>query len=432
MIKELLIQDVRCFQGEHRARLSPITLLVGENSTGKTTFLGCYSVLHRLISRSALASAPIDFNMEPFSMGSFREIVRSTRGRAGRIDHFKLGFTITPMPGSRVRSYPILVTFSERGSQPVVTSIHIQFKEGVYLNIRRNSSGDTTLETPERKATLDYSVDNWMYLLDYLFRPDEHLGESEDVRGITESLTRLLSGTKSPAGWRLWLPDIPQVAPLAPLRSKPKRTYDPVREAASPSGEHVPMLMMRLDRTEKDDWSSLRDGLVEFGGYSGLFSDIKIRGHGRQMSDPFQVQVKVRSGTFANIMDVGYGVSQSLPILVDVRRAKRHTFLLQQPEVHLHPRAQAGLAVLFAQAWKQNRNRFLIETHSDHIVDRIRILVRNGDLTTDDVAILYFESNRNSVVIHNIGIDADGNLQNVPAGYRQFFLEETDQLLGFA
>ena len=46
--RELILQDVRCFQDEQRGRLRPITLLVGENSTGKTTFLGCYSVLHRM------------------------------------------------------------------------------------------------------------------------------------------------------------------------------------------------------------------------------------------------------------------------------------------------------------------------------------------------------------------------------------------------
>ena len=191
------------------------------------------------------------------------------------------------------------------------------------------------------------------------------------------------------------------------------------------------MLMMRLDRTDKGDWSSLHDHLVAFGEYSGLFSDIKVRSHGRQMSDPFQLQVKVRSGSYANIVDVGYGVSQSLPILVDVRTASRQTFLLQQPEVHLHPRAQASLAVLFAESWKKNKNRFLIETHSDYIVDRIRILVRRGILKPDDASILYFGPNANSVVIHNIGIDGDGNLQHTPAGYRDFFLKETDQLLGF-
>ena len=73
------------------------------------------------------------------------------------------------------------------------------------------------------------------------------------------------------------------------------------------------------------------------------------------MSDPFQLQVKVRSGPRANLMDVGYGVSQILPILVDVMRpdTRSRTFLLQQPEVHLHPRGQAALASLFVTLGKQ-------------------------------------------------------------------------------
>ena len=118
------------------------------------------------------------------------------------------------------------------------------------------------------------------------------------------------------------------------------------------------MLMMRLDRTDKSGWSSLRDDLVDFGRESGLFSDIKVRSHGKQMSDPFQLQVKVRSASYANIVDVGYGVSQCLPILVDVRSEWQRVFLLQQPEVHLHPRAQAGLADLFVESFRNNRIDF--------------------------------------------------------------------------
>ena len=88
---ELILSDVRCFQGEQRGRVRPITLLIGENSTGKSTFLGCYSVVHQLLSRFPRALDAPDFNNEPFSMGSFRDIVRSRRGREGRIDEFKLG-----------------------------------------------------------------------------------------------------------------------------------------------------------------------------------------------------------------------------------------------------------------------------------------------------------------------------------------------------
>ncbi len=149
------------------------------------------------------------------------------------------------------------------------------------------------------------------------------------------------------------------------------------------------------------------------------------------MSDPFQLQVKARSRIPANIMDVGYGVSQSLPILVDIHSHTDSIFLLQQPEVHLHPRAQAELATVFSNSVQENGNSFMIETHSDHIVDRIRILVRQGKLPAEDVSILYFEPEENAVRIHNIEVDGDGNLKNVPPGYRDFFLRESDRLLGF-
>ena len=93
---ELILRDVRCFGGEQRVPLRPITLLVGENSTGKTTVLGCYAAMRRLLSRRdtfTFVNEP-DFNEEPFAMGSFRDIVRSRRGRNGRISEFKTGLWI--------------------------------------------------------------------------------------------------------------------------------------------------------------------------------------------------------------------------------------------------------------------------------------------------------------------------------------------------
>ena len=204
------------------------------------------------------------------------------------------------------------------------------------------------------------------------------------------------------------------------------------------------MLMMRLSRTDVSHWDSLHDELVAFGHEAGLFSDIKVKRHGKQMSDPFQLQVKVRNGPHANIVDVGYGVSQSLPILVDVmtsdepgpgkhrRRGPRgRSFLLQQPEVHLHPRGQAELANLFIEAFKKRGHRFVIETHSDYVVDRVRIAVRRRLLKPDDVSLLYFEPTGNAVTLHSMTLDEHGNLQNPPPGYRDFFAKETDTLLGF-
>ena len=449
---DLILRDVRCFGGEQRGRLRPITLLVGENSTGKTTFLGCYGALLRMLSPLGMLDEMLDFNQEPFAMGSFRDIVRSRRGPSGRINEFQIGFALETRR-SGLQYDRLTATFREEGSQPTISCLRFQFSGDSFLELRRNDDGGTSVQVPDcALLKTDVSFDRaWIRLRISMRDFDERnrvLPTSPDLKPVFEYLRSIRSPSKG--GKRrssnrqrsaLAMPDLPELIPVAPLRSKPKRTYDPVRETASPEGEHIPMLMMRLDRTDKDHWDSLHDDLVEFGCNAGLFSDIKVRRHGKQMSDPFQLQVKVRSGPYANIVDVGYGISQSLPILVDIMaandrrsRLRRHerTFLLQQPEVHLHPRGQAQLASLFINAFKKRGNRFLIETHSDYIVDRVRISVRQGLLKPDDVSILYFEPNGNAVDIHHMGLDDDGNLEGAPPGYREFFLKETDQLLGFA
>ena len=467
---QFILRDVRCFEGEQRGRLRPITLLVGENSTGKTTFLGCYSILHRIFPGRGLDPVP-DFNDEPFTMGSFRDIVRSRLGPKGRIDEFKIGLDIDA-PDSGMPPYELTVTFRENGSQPEVASLRFQFKvesePELFLELQRSGDGTTVRIPGQVPVSADIRFEDVPLLLRFAeISTEDHdreIRRFENLKPVGEFLAHVFARGEKMRNGRgisrrgaanksrrrgyqfsgiIETPSPSELIPVAPLRSKPKRTYDPVRETVSPEGEHTPMLMMRLDRTNKRHWDSLHDELVAFGRDSGLFSDIKVRGHGKQMSDPFQLQVKVRSGPHANIVDAGYGISQSLPILVDImadepvrgrrrRSADGRTFLLQQPEVPLHPRGQAQLANLFIEAYRKRGSRFLIETHSDYIVDRVRISVRRGLLKPEDVSILYFEPNGRAAKIHSMSLDEDGNLQNAPAGYRDFFLRETDRLLGFA
>lgn len=346
---EFTLRDVRCFAGEQRGRTRPITLLVGENGTGKTTFLGCYGALHRLLS-----SAPVekpDFNAGAFAMGSFRDIVRARRGRDGRIEEFELGFTLDGQREDRLAA-----TFREEGSQPAVASLGCR-----------------------------------------------------DIGNL------------------------PDLVPVPTHHSKPTRTFGPVRDTTSAVENHIRALVYGCR------WDAVHDELVEFGRSAGLFSDIKLKRQGEQADDRFQLHVKVRGGPYVNVVDAGSGINQSLPLLLEVMTPNGsspcpggRTFVLQQPGAHLHPRCQAQLANLFIKALKERDSRFLIETHSDYIVDRVRISVRQGLLPPDDVSILYFEPKAKAVTIHSMYLDADGNLEGAPPGYREFFLKETNKLLGFS
>ena len=222
----------------------------------------------------------------------------------------------------------------------------------------------------------------------------------------------------------------------APVRSKPRRTYDPSRPYPDPEGDYVPMYLADVFFRDKQTWANIKSKLEDFGRESGLFDEISIKRFGKRGSEPFQVLIRKIGGEpkspSHNLIDMGYGLSQALPVITELlREDARFLFLLQQPEVHLHPRAQAALGSLFCQIASEKR-QLVIETHSDHLIDRVRMDVRDGKspLKPDDVSILWFERQDLDVKIHSLRIDQEGNILDAPQTYRDFFMEETSRSLG--
>ena len=182
-------------------------------------------------------------------------------------------------------------------------------------------------------------------------------------------------------------------------------------------------------------WEALRKALERFGREAGLFDEITVEPLGKRGSEPFQMHVRKfgrrAKGPLRNLVDVGYGVSQALPVITELFRDERTPmFLLQQPEVHLHPSAQAALGTLFCQIadW---RRQLIVETHSDHLLDRVRMDVRDrtGKLRPEEVSILFFEREDLDVQIHSLRLDAEGNVVGAPPSYRRFFMEESRRSL---
>jgi hypothetical protein len=218
----------------------------------------------------------------------------------------------------------------------------------------------------------------------------------------------------------------PRCFASAPIRMKPERTYDPETDVPRPEGNHIPMVMAQMALNTPERWKQIKTALTRFGEATGLFVDVAVKRLGSQISNPFQLKFKV-SGPPDNLIDVGYGISQVLPILVEVLVSEeRQFFLLQQPEVHLHPRAQAELGTFLAEIAAKQKQQFLVETHSDFLIDRVCIDIRDRktSIRPQDVTILYFERKRRWVKVHPITVDDTGNIQGAPKGYRSFFLKE--------
>ncbi len=439
-VSKFYIKDVRCFDGEHEFNIRPLTFLVGENSTGKSTMLGCLQAFSNFLRPGY---PYINFNSGPYQMGTFADIVRRSRPLK---TEFQLGidFGREGKKEDGQAKFFLCLTEKEKGTEPVVCKVRWPSEKGEIVFSRRedNTKSDFTIKRGRRKNEFHISVNRFSFrwhwfdlggLRTALNRISDTLNEVE------EECLRLIDSHNHKAEDDFFSRELTgsfgryrnNMVSIAPVRSKPKRTYEPLTETETPEGSEIPIALMNLSVSDKKKWETLKQKLLEFGKASGLFADIVTRRLGRSRSDPFQLQIKV-GGHKTNLVDVGYGVSQILPILVRIMLRKKTGFLLQQPEVHLHPRGQAELTSLLAEMTRGQewQNSFVIETHSDYMIDRARIEIMKGRIKPEDVSLIYFEPDGNRVKTHNIGFDSQANMIGVPQGYRDFFLRESDKFLG--
>ncbi len=453
-MESVRLKNYRCFRDDQTARLAPLTLLVGDNSTGKTSFMAMIRVLWELTWQYKIP----DFKEEPYDLGSFDEIAHHRGRGGGRAEMFEAGFETTPSRSKAAKktdcphnSNVFSFAFEKNGTVPVPACrslargddwIEERLKRGVFQELRMGTSRGSWKIRLDPGSPLVNPSRNTMWPL--------HL-----------PVTLLLSGKRgdekqefeplgnSPRVTEQDLKDAERVQRdaysarnrrtlyvSAPVRARPRRTYDPARALSDPEGDHVPMYLANLFFQDKRRWTDLKHALEEFGQSSGLFDEIGIRQLGKRESEPFQLQIRKYGdrlkGPSRNVIDVGYGVSQVLPVVTELlRRDAPSMFLLQQPEVHLHPSAQAALGSLFCKAAGPER-QLIVETHSDHMLDRIRMDIRDGrgKLSPEDVSILFFERSELDVHIHSLHLDKAGNVLGAPGGYRQFFMEEVQRSLG--
>ncbi len=88
-MEEIILENLRCFKGRHEHAVRPLTLLVGENSTGKTAFLAAVRVI---LDMSRVFGARTDFTEEPFDLGGYAQVASYSRPGGAPAKHFSLGF----------------------------------------------------------------------------------------------------------------------------------------------------------------------------------------------------------------------------------------------------------------------------------------------------------------------------------------------------
>ena len=147
----------------------------------------------------------------------------------------------------------------------------------------------------------------------------------------------------------------------------------------------------------------------------------------------YEVLVKTHaSAPEVKITDVGFGVSQVLPVLVEAFYAPRDSIVwMEQPEIHLHPQVQTCLADLFIAAIKARENgkprnaQMIVESHSEHFLTRLQRRIAEGEITTEDVAIYFCKRSGSQTELEPLKIKLFGDIENWPD---HFFGDEMGEL----
>ena len=135
-----------------------------------------------------------------------------------------------------------------------------------------------------------------------------------------------------------------------------------------------------------------------------------------------------RSSSSAKVLitDVGFGVSQILPVLALCYYAPEGSIiLLEQPEIHLHPLVQSGLADVLIDAMKNRKVQIVVESHSEHLLRRLQRRVAEQTVSPDETALYFCEAVAEGSKLTPLDVDLYGNITNWP---KDFFGDEFGEM----
>lgn len=487
-MKSFRIKNIKSFVDSGEIEIKPITIFVGKNSCGKSSLLRFPAVLAQTFISET--DSPLKFYGKMVDYGNFDDVVHKNLKdneisfelhyvssitqllpkspfNHSAISHLLSNSMFDNCEGEKDFSIAvslikdnklvILKSFSLSIDNAEVYSL-LHLKENNYLytiNNIYNSNSINCLPVPFSKEVHVTSFDGffpvnnftetryreYVSLLrsypDYIAK-DDPTTESEEERqikylnnsiSILDYITRGFKALVSRESNRL--------SYIGPFRNSPERIYRNQEKQTSfvgAKGENISTLLINDYHKNKTLLNSISEWLHSTMGY---IIDIK------NVSDSFfQIVVKNEKGISSNIIDVGYGISQILPIVAETLRLisashgwYKPTLIIEQPELHLHPSAQADLAQLFTIGMDQKKSpcTFLIETHSEHFIRKLQVLIsdKNSPLTKEMVKIYYIdkESDGSAKVIEML-LDDDGRfLNDWPKGFFDEANELSQQLL---
>jgi len=454
MLTNLRIRNFKAWEDTGDIRLAPITLFFGANSSGKSSigqFLMMLKQTTESPNRKEVLNTGSNVN-DAVKLGSFRDMVYSRDPDKHILFTYtwkslSSNFTITD-PVNR-RTYPVdsfsfsadigldhqrkddltVYRFDYRVSDRLTEQLSVGYQkndvpEPTYsvnttaYSLERNPSGERPFQTPYQfygfPDEVVASYQNISFVQDLVFEHRyqfEYLYYLGPLR-VAPERTYTWNGSKTDSvGYS------GELTVAALLGARQKKVGVPGKRPKTLAPDSV-------FHNPDDELFTIPEIISHELAEMGLVDDLSTQ-HIEQLDSVYKVEVRVpNTSKSVDLADVGFGVSQVLPVLVQCFCAPSNSIIiLEQPEMHLHPRAQAALADVMIdvinshEPWRSKNIQLIIETHSEHFLRRLQRRIAEDKLPKEMLAAYFAEMNNGEARLNELQIDEYGNIRNWPKDF---------------
>jgi predicted ATPase len=433
-IKQISLRNFKCFTNVDLT-LSKITLLTGENSSGKSSLL--YGLLAPFQSQQfPLFLSP---NGKYVNMGDFMEM-SFNNSKASLI-----GIDLLLNIGKDEYNIATNWAFDSENKMPKLNSLKVispnynlsmedNRESGYLLNIdffvkdRLQREHETFVNAitsflsafgvndAEKAKSIEHATALFSdkeiknHKIPTLENLDRSLEKSENLHGLL-IINELIGNCETIDK---------NINFISSFRLQPERTYyqqGKSKTKIGTLGENYIDQILEWEDKNPDKFKKLKSNLNML----DLLRTIKTK---QLRGGRFELRVQVRpKGIWALLNDVGFGISQFLPILVaDLQLSNQSILMIEQPEIHLHPSVQANLADYFIEQVTKTEKRYVIETHSEYLLNRFRLLIAKGTINPSDVSVYFFENSLDGTKKYQIELTKDGKILKAPKKFFETYM----------
>lgn len=437
-LKKLSINGFRCFSTKSSIDFGKITLLTGANSSGKSSFM--YSLLGLLQTEGVPYTYSL--NGEYVKLGDYLAIANNHDGNK------EIELDIELVDGRVPYEVIIKIRKQEEGNMPIVTSLRCKstyfevnavgdINSGLFkadLDYNPSLSPDPNAQNEAlRTERIAYFKDNKQNIeksrVDFIVSYLSAIGQEIHAKNaLVDASTQEYDGSYEKY---LVLTDVfisighlfdefnEKFNFISSYRMPPERSYieTQVPNKIGPDGNGFVNTLLKWEESETGKFNELVSALR-------LLSILDYVHVDKLPGGSFNVNVKVKeNGTTTPLSDVGFGVSQMLPIiLADVQLGAESTLYAAQPEIHLHPSVQADYGSYLVHEVAKSNKRYIIETHSEYLINRIRLEIVKKNISSDDVKVFFIGEKDGISTITQITFTEDGRILDAPADFLKTYM----------